>query len=486
MKKTIYILGIILGILFSSCDDWLTVQPETVAVGENMYTTNDGVQQALNGVYILLRTSVYAPEGIMGGTGLAESLTSTWTVSSGSNSYYLSTHEYNMDDAAMASLFDGVFKNFYTIVANLNPLIEGLEANKGVLDEATYNVVKGEALAIRACIHLDLIRFWGPMPSKVDGSKAYLPYVKINSTDKYTYLTFDRYMEELFADLDEAELLLGKSDPILTYSADNTLQGSSKWVKRKCYFNYYGVLGLQTRALLWYGNKEEALTYARKVIDAVNVEDGTPKFRLANNSDFANLGDGMWDGTFYSEHLCGVSAEEYDYQKGAFGATNQVAYMDRNYTFVSELFGNNYQDLRYVNQWTWNYANMAFGYPPRYRVIVPRKYNGIYPSSNSGIQNMPVVRLAEMYLTIMECGTLAQANEMYEHFCESRNITYVPYTDADRDERVLMEYIREFMAESQNFFTYKRKAVKRMLWQPAESSDCDVEQYVLPIPPKEF
>lgn len=44
----------------------LTVQPKTTIVAENLYTTDAGVEQALNGMYILLKTSVYNPSGIMG------------------------------------------------------------------------------------------------------------------------------------------------------------------------------------------------------------------------------------------------------------------------------------------------------------------------------------------------------------------------------------------------------------------------------------
>ena len=48
------------------------------------------------------------------------------------------------------------------------------------------------------------------------------------------------------------------------------------------------------------------------------------------------------------------------------------------------------------------------------------------------------------------------------------------------------EFTKELMAEGQNFFTYKRNEVKRMFNQPEDSDDCDIQQYVLPLPPKEF
>ena len=473
MKKGIYILCIALGLISGACTDWLTVQPKTTIVAENLYTTDAGVEQALNGMYILLKTSVYNPSGIMGGAGFAETLAATWT-NVGND---LNKHVYNMNNEKMGDLFDGAFMGLYSIISNATPLIDGVEKNKELLSEEVYNIVKGEALAIRACIHLDLIRLWGPMPTKVDGTKAYLPYVTEYSTAKYNYHTYEEYMEKLFADLDEAEALLKKSDPILNLPANNIASGSTKWLKRQCHFNYYGVLGLQSRAYLWYGDKEEALRYAKMVKEAENT-DGTPKFTLGDQELFNSFGDGAWDGTMYPEHLCGVDvAEVFDYNKSAFGGTNvKVEMTNMAFPFL-ELYDNNTNDLRFQ---VWIYT---FRYPFS---VTCRKYESMRPDTRSASTSMPIVRLSEMYLTIMECGTLTEANAAYEEFCTARKITYVPLSEGDRKERVTREFIKELMAEGQNFFTYKRNEVKRMFNQPEDSKDCDVEQYVLPLPPKEF
>ena len=472
MKKSIYILCVALGVVASACTDWLTVQPKTTIVAENLYTTNDGVEQALNGMYILMRTSIYQPDGIMGGSGFSEALAATWT----NTANELGKHIYNLNNRQTENLFNYAFMNMYSVVANATPLIDGVEENKGVLDEDVYNIVKGEALAIRACIHLDLIRLWGPIPTKVDVSKKYLPYVTEYSTAKYTYQTYEEYMQKLFADLDEAEELLKKSDPILTYNADNAANGTSKWLYRQSRFNYYGVLGLQARAHLWYGDKEEAVRYAKLVKEAVNA-DGTPKFKLGDQTLIDSFGDGETDLTFYPEHLCGMDVELYDFNKGAFGSSTKVSMIGMTYAFM-ELYDNNTNDLRY--------SKLYYSYSRPFQAVYCIKYQGLFPSSKAKATNMPIVRLSEMYLTIMECGTLSEANAAYEEFCVARNITYSPYTEGDRQERVLWEYIRELMAEGQNFFMYKRHEVKRMFNQPEDSEDCGEMQYVLPLPPKEF
>lgn len=110
----------------------------------------------------------------------------------------------------------------YNIVTNLNPLIEGLDKYRSKLDSTVYNITKGEALAIRACIHLDLIRLWGPVPSNLDVAEKYLPYVRVNSTERYVYVTFSEYMEYLFNDLNEAENLLKRSDPVIENTFEST------------------------------------------------------------------------------------------------------------------------------------------------------------------------------------------------------------------------------------------------------------------------
>lgn len=471
IRKGIYILCTSLALGCSACNDWLTVVPETSLVADNLFESEKGCLQVLDGAYILAASNVYKPNGYLGGGGFVESLACTWT--STGTSAALADHVYNIDNQSFGDLLDGSFMAIYKIINTLNPLIEGCDKNKDKLSKEYYNMIKGEALAMRASLHLDLMRVWGPMPSKINTSKEYLPYVIENSIKKYQYYTFDQYMKLLLADLDEAEQLLLESDPIIEYPADGSSEYSGDWTDRKSHFNYYGVLGLQARARLWMNDKEGALRYAKMAKEAKN-EDGTFKFTLASEGNIGNK-------LFYPEHLCGVNQNNFDYQQSGFnpGASTITCYNSNYYSFVNDLFAGNTNDLRWKNQWTWTYNQM------RQSVRITSRYNEMYPSS-SAVKNMPVVRLAEMYFVIMELATLNEANLAYEEFCTARNLTYVPMTEETRSEIVRWEYLREFIAEGQNFFTYKRFAVKRMLWQSAESLDCEEEQYVLPLPPSEY
>lgn len=466
IKKGIYILSTALVLGCGACDDWLTVVPETALVADNLFETDGGCLKVLDGAYVLAATNIYAPEGYVGGGGFSEFLACTWT----STNQDLANHVYNLDNESFSSSFDMVFQAFYRIINSLNPMIDGMEENRDKLSEEYYNIIKGEALAMRASLHLDLMRLWGPMPTQVDASRHYLPYVRHNSIDNYAYSTFEEFMGFVLADLNEAEELLLASDPIVTYPADGSDDYTGDWTERKAHFNYYGVLGLQARARLWMGDREGAMRYAQMVIDAKN-EDGTPKFTLASAD---NIGSRI----FYVEHLCGINQDSYDYQQHGFANINsRISYYNANYnSFMGDLFDGNMNDLRYREQWSYIRPS---SFPMNCRIT--RKYEGMYPSSTAP-KNFPVVRLAEMYLTIMEAGTLEEANAAYQTLCTARNVDYVALTESNRNERVMMEWVRELIAEGQNFFTYKRYAVERMLWQPAESLDCGEEQYVLPLP----
>ena len=56
-------------------------------------------------------------------------------------------------------------------------------------------------------------------------------------------------------------------------------------------------------------------------------------------------------------------------------------------------------------------------------------------------------------------------------------------TEDDRQERVILESIREYVAEGQNFFTYKRNNVKNMYGAIATSSE---DQYIMTLPEAEY
>ena len=487
MKKKIYVLSLSVLLACSACEDWLTIQPETTVAAETLFKTDVGITQGLNGAYYTAM-SIYAPSNYLGGSSFIEYMANTYYCDPEmkGDDYYFSIHTYEQSDS-QNNVNEWCFTGLYKVIANLNSMLSEMAKNVEKLTPNIYKICRGEAYALRACCHLDILRLYGPVPSAADASKTYVPYVRVNDVEDYTYHTFNQFMDYVQADLDSAEMFLQTVEPVLTQTFEATNSTSNTWPYRKSRCNYYAVLALQARAALWRGDKEKALHYAKLVKEAKN-EDGTPKVRLTTPND--NMSDyTVTDKTHYSEHLFGIKSETYDVNSYSNPFSKKVCYNKED--FIIDLYGEDYKnDLRYKNWWNisgkwewigdWETGHSVWVTDGKYYIT---KYNDFTTNNTSAPHNFPIIRLPEMYFIIMECGTLTEANVIYEEYCNARGITYKPLTEDDRQERVILESIREYVAEGQNFFTYKRNNVKNMYGAIATSSE---DQYIMPLPEAEY
>ena len=450
MKKLKHLLIVFCALLvFSSCQEWLTIQPETQVTKDDMFKTQAGFYDALIGCYTLMRNN-YAPDGPMV-VGTVELMANLWSVTvDGGTSYELSVHDYRDDfvDDNLGTLF----LQQYEVIANLNLLLEYIETQDRVLTDDEYGQYKGEALALRAFTHFDLIRLWGPMPGQVDDAYEYLPYEKTLQLENYPYSTYREYMNDLCADLDSAEVLLEAT--------------KSAAFNNRNQMNYYAVLGLQARVHLWLGENDEALRYARLVKDAAG-EEGQALFALGTQEDL-NMYDRVW---YNHEQLFGLVMEEFNDNMLGDGDLAQYSQRTAN---LNALYSVN--DIR-LQLW---FADDGTGYRS------PNKYDN-WASFDTEAPNVtrsvPLIRLSEMYLIIAECAPLDEANAAYEEFMLSRGVEAEELTDDNREEILTEEYMREFYAEGQMFYVYKRFGTLTMRWATKE---CGEDVYVLPLPLREL
>lgn len=488
MKKKIHVLILLTTLFCAACDKWLTVQPETTMAAETLFQTETGITQGLNGVYYVIRGS-YGPTSNLGGSGTLECLANTYYFDplSASDGYFFSVHSYEQSDS-QDEVLESIFTNLYNGIANLNSLLNEMVKNVADLDPETYKIVRGEAYALRALCHLDVLRIWGPVPSEAEAARTYVPYVRENDVNVYPYHTFEQFMDYVQADLDSAEMFLETVEPVLTQTFAETESTSNTWPYRKSRCNYYAVLALQARAALWRGDNERALRYAKMVIDAKN-EDGTSKFRLTTPADDLDNSTET-DHSHYSEHIFGLKRYDCDpsnynwpwsYKRGIGYSTKSLS------DYVVELYGENYStDLRYTNFWKGADGSWVDGPDGslvyQYSSFTIARYNDFSTSLETAKNNFPIIRLPEMYFIVMECGTLAEANARYEEYCEARNIAFEPLTEADRKERVMLESLREYVAEGQNFYTYKRNNASHILGCPVT---WEAQNYILALPEAE-
>jgi hypothetical protein len=98
-----------------------------------------------------------------------------------------------------------------------------------------------------------------------------------------------------------------------------------------------------------------------------------------------------------------------------------------------------------------------------------------------------------MYLILTECAqTKAEAENVYRFYCDKKGIPFpngfnAAGWEADRKNKMIREYVREFYAEGQTFFTYKRYNVTTLpaSWTAAFYQGTTA-RYVVPKPDREI
>lgn len=101
-------------------------------------------------------------------------------------------------------------------------------------------------------------------------------------------------------------------------------------------------------------------------------------------------------------------------------------------------------------------------------------------------QLVPAIRLSEMYYILAEtAATPAEGVSYLNTVRRNRALPELPatITAANFTREITKEYQKEFYAEGQLFFYYKRKKMTRMQFM---NTDIPLTKYVLPIPDSEL
>lgn len=267
MKKIIYTMIIACTTLFASCDSWLEVKPyDQIAEGE-LQKSEEGYQKMLNGIYIDLNSDALYGQTlsvemieVMGGAYTIGTDNSVW-----GNYKDLSSYQYNTE--YWRNRLDQTWNKAYALILNCNKILETIDGNKNLFTDGSYYIIKGEALALRAMLHFDMLRLFGPVYSK-DSDKKAIPYYTKQTNSPEPILTAQEVMEKITTDYEDALNYLA-NDPVKTEGTmmSSTEDGSSNFLRyRALRLNYYAVEALMARAYLYMGNKAEAFKYATDVI----------------------------------------------------------------------------------------------------------------------------------------------------------------------------------------------------------------------------
>ena len=449
MKKILYTMILACCTLLTSCDDWLEVKPyDKISEGE-LLKSEEGYQKMLNGIYIDLnsealygKTLTVEMIEVMGGAYTIGTDNSVWGNYKDLSSYKYATEYWR-------GRLDQTWNKAYALILNCNKILETIDENQHLFTGGSYYVVKGEALALRAMLHFDMLRLFGPVYSK-DSDKKAIPYYTKQTNTPEPILTAEEVAGQVAADLEDARTLLA-NDPVKTEGTlmSGAQDGTSNFMRyRALRLNYYAVEALLARVCLYMGDKKDAFKYASDVI------------KTADNGIFPFVDKSLVTGSpadpdriFSSEVLFALTnTSRGTIHKNFYDPSrlpNYVFYMDNslmsNIVFGGATTTGGYQDdYRYRANWIATGSNRYF-----------YKYSDMV--ANGSIQNtmIPMLRLGEMFLIAAE----SQSNDL------AKGVQYVNALRRNRGVAKLQtltpdllkyEYIRELYGEGQLFYLYKR------------------------------
>ena len=214
MKKILYSMILACCTLLTSCDDWLEVKPyDKISEGE-LLKSEEGYQKMLNGIYIDLnsealygKTLTVEMIEVMGGAYTIGTDNSVWGNYKDLSSYKYATEYWR-------GRLDQTWNKAYALILNCNKILETIDENQHLFTGGSYYVVKGEALALRAMLHFDMLRLFGPVYSK-DSDKKAIPYYTKHTNTPEPILTAEEVAGQVAADLEDARTLLA-NDPVKT------------------------------------------------------------------------------------------------------------------------------------------------------------------------------------------------------------------------------------------------------------------------------
>jgi len=453
-------------LILTSCNSWLDVQPRSQVEDTELFETESGFKEVLAGVYSsMVSSKTYAKEMTFGLMGI---LGHEWDY------YYESQYKdaaaFDYESSYPVGYLRDIWATNYSGIANANNLLAHIDDNPGLFSRDNHDVIKGEALALRAFLHFDLLRCFG-VSFAVNPDQPAIPYSTGLSYQVFPQLTVRQVADAVITDLLQAETLLEGADPIVTGRTITESVDNGYLLNRQLHLNYYAVKGLQARVYMWTGEYDKALAAADIVIKA-------NAFPWATVS---NLQSGV-DRSLATEQLFALNnlTQETDIADRYFDEGSQYTFAVTE-TRRLEYFDNATQDYRY----TFLYKADS-GTNPQNRYL--RKYDT--PASGGDTYykyKMPLMRISEMYLIRSEVyhrnGDDTKARTALNDLRQARNLP--PFTDTtmptDYDLELIREYRREFIGEGQLFFLYKRLNRTAILYANIEDAVAS-KVYTFPLP----
>lgn len=426
MKKLIYILPVAALLLFGSCKKILEPSPEFNIDATKPLESLTQAEFVTKGMYSALRSaqlyssnndalSAYAALPDIMSDNLIE------TFASLGNQRRYSEWSYTSDEGNNYAMW----VTSYNVIGRTNLILRDIDKFASV-DQQKVNRLKGQALALRAHMHFELLRYYAGSYLRNSDTLA-VPYIKVFDTEfknKPARNTVKECYDNILGDLTTAKTLLSDVDQPVNI-------GDSK-----PFIDVNAVNAMLARVNFYAGSYADAITAANNAITANGL---TSKANFPAIWTDETTAEVYWNITFTS------AAEGQPYDGVYFNTRNSIIY--RPSADIIALF-NPATDVRYASYFA-TQAGTTF----------VAKYLG---KNADGAANWKAYRAGEMYLILAEANyrlTNEPAARIALNALRSARITgFVAGTETGTAlfNAIQTERRKEMAFEADRFFTLKR------------------------------
>ena len=219
MKKKIF--GLIMPLaLLASCDSYLDVKSEFDVDSNEIFSTTDGFEMAINGIYRLMSSDQLYAKNLT--WGFASALGQNYKQGTTSNKTDI-TYDYVNYSAVPSVIWDKAFN----VIANINQVLnQSLKKDAGFYETDLHkDVIEGEMYGLRALMHFELMRYFTPAFTKTEHKKTVLmPYVDTYPCPYPTHIETGEILEKAIRDMQLARERLAYLDTMAYYSQNGNYQ----------------------------------------------------------------------------------------------------------------------------------------------------------------------------------------------------------------------------------------------------------------------
>jgi hypothetical protein len=411
MKKINKYIAIIavFGILFASCTKVLDVTPKLQISDATALTTPIGLETAVVGAYDRLQSGyLYGGRIWVGGDMLADNVKK-------SGDYALVYEEIQMVEKNLSAdnLITAVlWSDGYNVIYIVNAVLQAIPSVYGgaVSDESKR--IEGECLFIRSLVYFDLMRYLGNPNNNLAVPLILVPQ---SISEQPPRATIDEIYAQIIPDLEKAVTLLPES---------NNNHATS-----------YAAEALLSRVYFYHREYDKAALAATSVIES-------GKFSLVDS-----VAANYQDMTITSEMIFVMMSTQLDPScgtlNGYYRQASPARFIPSNGLIKTFLFTGGINDQRYTKL---------------FKLVNGKLYTTKF---DNRYMNVPVIRLAELYLTRAECrveaGDITGAQEDVNVIRARAGLPNITSTAPDKLKLdIYYERAKELFFEGDNFFNQKR------------------------------